>query len=277
MFGLSIFLNLLALRSLSSDGYLFQSDMLKHLSPYSSILLKFWCFSRDEKSLILFLSKQSSFKFVISLIFASKYTILLNEISSTSRFTRGLKTQTETKLQYYKLRYFWSGAELFYLQKHKTQFPKISRNDFNANPVLTQNELLKESGFKVLKMIKQYPEAKELLLQEQQDVLFNTYIEQPLLSNTQNVKSNREIKISIKDNKVEYKSALKHEDMDLTEQDLIPSKNNSWYGQNKRTVRQLSEIVHRENFSVPTRDRDCEDSDYYYHYTDYSDDERHNQ
>ncbi|CAL6002424.1 Hypothetical_protein [Hexamita inflata] len=213
--------------------------------------------------------------------------------------------------EYEPLRYFWSGAELFYLQKHKTQFPKISRNDFNSNPVLTQNELLKGSGFKVLKMIKQYPEAKELLLQEQQDVLFNTYIEQPLLSNTQNVQSNREIqsktvdlqskqftlqsksfdeqhqtqknnnqeahKISIKDNKVEYKSALKHEDADLTEQDLIPSKNNSWYGQNKRTVRQLSEIVHREKFSVPTRDRDCEDSDYYYHYTDYSDDERHNQ
>ncbi|CAL6002354.1 Hypothetical_protein [Hexamita inflata] len=179
--------------------------------------------------------------------------------------------------EYEPLRYFWSGAELFYLQKHKTQFPKISRNDFNSNPVLTQNELLKGSGFKVLKMIKQYPEAKELLLQEQQDVLFNTYIEQPLLSNTQNVKSNREIKISIKDNKVEYKSALKHEDVDLTEQDLTPSKNNSWYGQNKRTVRQLSEIVHREKFSIPTRDRDCEDSDYYYHYTDYSDDERHNQ
>ncbi|CAL6063516.1 Hypothetical_protein [Hexamita inflata] len=215
--------------------------------------------------------------------------------------------------EYEPLRYFWSGAELYYLQKNKTQFPKMSRNDFNANPVLTQNELLKESGFKVLKMIKKYPEAKELFLQEQQDVLFNTYFEQPLLIN---VKSNREIQSNTaellskqfalqsksfeeqnntqnnknyqqeshekpnyenKTKQIQHKSALKHEDVDLTEQDLTPSKNNSWYGQNKRTVRQLSEIVHREKFSIPTRDRDCEDSDYYYHYTDYSDDERHNQ
>ncbi|CAL6011235.1 Hypothetical_protein [Hexamita inflata] len=215
--------------------------------------------------------------------------------------------------EYEPLRYFWSGAELYYLQKNKMQFPKMSRNDFNANPVLTQNELLKVSGFKVLQMIKKYPEAKELLPQEQQDILFNTYLEQPLLIN---VKSNREIQSNTtelqskqfalqsksfeeqnstqndknynqeshekpnqqnKTKQIQHKSALKQTDVDLTEQDLTPSKNNSWYGQNKRTVRQLSEIVHREKFSIPTRDRDCEDSDYYYHYTDYSDDERHNQ